>query len=137
MGERGYEWYEVSNWSLPGHECRHNQLYWAQGDYLGLGVAAHSHRAGERRWNLANLETYLARLDTGDSVVAGIERVEGPSARFEQLALSLRTREGVPVGSFDEVEGLEDFLSSEGDRLILTRRGRLMADEMIRRLTET
>ncbi|HEY7875952.1 MAG TPA: radical SAM family heme chaperone HemW, partial [Actinomycetota bacterium] len=52
----GYERYEVSNWARPGHECRHNQLYWGQHDYLGFGCAAHSHRAGRRWWNLRTPE---------------------------------------------------------------------------------
>jgi oxygen-independent coproporphyrinogen-3 oxidase len=132
--ERGYGWYEVSNWSRPGEECRHNQLYWRQGDYLGLGVAAHSHRAPERRWNIARLETYLERVGSGELPTAGSERVEGASAEFERLALQLRTREGVPRGAFRGQEGLEDFLEPVADRLILTRRGRLLADELVRRL---
>ena len=56
--------YEVSNWARPGHECRHNLLYWAQHDYLGFGCAAHSHRAGRRWWNLRTPERYI------DAVVA-------------------------------------------------------------------
>jgi oxygen-independent coproporphyrinogen-3 oxidase len=132
--ERGYEWYEVSNWARPGEECRHNQLYWRQGDYLGLGVAAHSHRAPERHWNIARLETYLERVDAGQLPTAGSERVEGSSAAFERLALQLRTREGVPVSAFAGQEGLEDFLEPVGDRLVLTRKGRLLADELVRRL---
>ena len=134
LAAHGYGWYEVSNWSLPGQECRHNQLYWNQGDYLGLGVAAHSHLGGVRRWNIANLETYLSRRATGESVVAGSELVAGDSKAFERLALSLRTRRGVPVGSFEGEEFLDEFLDHVEDRLVLTRRGRLMADELVRRL---
>ena len=44
LAAAGYDWYEVSNWARPGHRCRHNRLYWAQGDYRGIGAAAHSHR---------------------------------------------------------------------------------------------
>ena len=134
LSARGFEWYEVSNWAKPGQACRHNQLYWDQGDYLGLGVAAHSHRAGRRSWNVANLDTYLERLSEGVSPEAGEEQVEGSSWAFELLALSLRTRNGVPVGTIEGAEDLPEFISHVGDRLVLTRRGRLVADELVRRL---
>ena len=50
LAAAGMEWYEISNWARPGAECRHNQLYWAQGDYRGFGCAAHSHAGhGPRR----------------------------------------------------------------------------------------
>ncbi|TML64421.1 MAG: radical SAM protein, partial [Actinobacteria bacterium] len=51
LSDAGLSRYEVSNWARPGHECRHNRLYWAQGDYRGIGCAAHSHVAGRRWWN--------------------------------------------------------------------------------------
>ena len=57
--------YEVSNWSTPGHECRHNRLYWDAGDYLGFGCAAHSHRGGRRWWNLRTPERYLDAVEAG------------------------------------------------------------------------
>jgi oxygen-independent coproporphyrinogen-3 oxidase len=134
LAERGYGWYEISNWSVPGEACSHNQLYWRQGDYLGLGAAAHGHAAGRRSWNVANLETYLARVAAGELPEAGSEVVEGRSARFERLALSLRTVEGVPAHAFADREDLSGFLEERGDRLVLTRRGRLVADELVRRL---
>ncbi|MEY4339461.1 MAG: putative oxygen-independent coproporphyrinogen oxidase, partial [Actinomycetota bacterium] len=58
----GRQNYEVSNWATPGHECRHNVLYWEQGDYLGFGSAAHSHAAGRRWWNLRTPERYIAAV---------------------------------------------------------------------------
>ena len=57
--------YEVSNWARPGHECRHNLLYWGQHDYLGFGCAAHSHRGGRRWWNLRTPERYIAAVRGG------------------------------------------------------------------------
>ena len=65
----GLEWYEISNFARPGHECRHNLLYWTQGDYLGFGCAAHSHVAGRRWWNVRTPERYIAAITRGD--VAG------------------------------------------------------------------
>ena len=135
LSERGYGWYEVSNWSKPDQECRHNQLYWDQGDYLGLGVAAHSHRGGHRSWNVTNLDTYLERVVNGKSPVQGEEHVTGDSLAFECLALALRTRVGVPIGSIEGADELPEFLVVEGANLVLTRRGRLVADELVRRLT--
>ena len=69
----GYRWEEVSNWARPGHGCRHNRLYWAQGDYLGIGSAAHSHRRGRRWWNVRTPERYVAAVEAGRSPVAGDE----------------------------------------------------------------
>jgi len=134
LGARGYGWYEISNWARVGEACRHNQLYWRQGDYLGLGAAAHSHRQGRRSWNVANLETYLDRVERGALPLAGEERVTGSSAAFERLALALRTVDGVPAEAFSDLEGLEGFLELHGERVVLTRQGRLLADELVRRL---
>ena len=69
----GYVWEEISNWARPGHECRHNHLYWEQGDYLGIGSAAHSHRAGTRWWNVRTPERYVRAVETGRSPVGGQE----------------------------------------------------------------
>ena len=134
LSARGFSWYEISNWAKGGATCRHNQLYWRQGDYLGLGAAAHGHVSGRRSWNVANLEAYLSRVEAGELPIAGAELVEGPSAVFERLALELRTAEGVARGSFREPEELREFLQPAGERLVLTRRGRLVADELVRRL---
>ena len=74
--------YEISNWARPGHQCRHNLLYWSQGDYAGFGCAAHSHRAGRRWWNVRTPERYLDRVESGRSAEAGGEdpghRPHGP-----------------------------------------------------------
>lgn len=134
LSARGYGWYEVSNWAKSGEECRHNQLYWEQGDYLGLGVAAHSHHQGLRTWNVSNLDTYLERLGSHQTPLAGEERVAEDSAAFERLALSLRTNKGVPLGALEGAQDLPEFVETIGGSLVLTRRGRLVADEMIRRL---
>ena len=137
LAARGYAWYEISNWSRPGETCRHNQLYWRQGDYLGLGAAAHSHQSPRRWWNVARLEAYLERVAAGQLPLAGEEVLGAESAAFEALALSLRTSDGVPREAFGSLEGLDDFLVEDGKRVLLTRRGRLLADELVRRLQPT
>src|SRR5258708_30605335 len=62
----GLDWYEVSNWARPGEECRHNLLYWSEGEYLGIGCAAHGHTGGRRWWNVRTPERYVAAVCAGD-----------------------------------------------------------------------
>ncbi len=131
---RGYGWYEISNFAKPHHECRHNLLYWSQGEYLGVGPAAHGHHGGRRSWRIANLDTWLETTSSSASTEAGFELVEQAAARFERAALALRTRRGVPRSMLPEAEMLDGFVVIEGDRAILTPQGRLMADEIARRL---
>ena len=125
--------YEVSNWARPGHECRHNVLYWQQGDYLGFGSAAHSHRAGRRFWNVRTPERYIAAVEAGESTEAAGETLDDDTRRIEGLQLALRMRDGVPVGALD-TDGLDGLVESDGVRVRLTRRGRLLANEVSLRL---
>jgi oxygen-independent coproporphyrinogen-3 oxidase len=134
LADAGYEWYELSNWARPGHECRHNRLYWAQGDYRGVGCAAHSHRDGHRWWNIRTPERYLAALDQGRSPVAGEEWLDDDQRAFEALALALRTREGVPDAHVPNDAALDGLIDRAGGRAVLTRRGRLLANEVTTRL---
>lgn len=124
--------YEISNWARPGRECRHNLLYWSAGDYRGFGCAAHSHSAGRRWWNVRTPERYLALLAEGRSVEAGAETLDADTRRLEGLQLSLRTRDGVPADALpDDLDGL---VEPAGSRLVLTRTGRLLANEVALRL---
>ena len=125
--------YEVSNWSKPGHECRHNLLYWGQHDYLGFGCAAHSHMAGRRWWNVRTPERYISAVRSADTTEAAGETLDPETRRLEGLQLALRTRHGVPQGALD-VDGLPGIVEPRGDRIVLTRRGRLMANEVSVRL---
>jgi oxygen-independent coproporphyrinogen-3 oxidase len=125
--------YEVSNWARPGHECRHNVLYWEQGDYRGFGSAAHSHRAGRRFWNLRTPERYIAAVEADESTEAAGETLDADTRRLEGLQLALRMRGGVPVAALD-VDGLDDLVEVEDERVRLTRRGRLLANEVSLRL---
>ena len=121
--------YEISNWAKPGHECRHNGLYWAQGDYRGFGCAAHSHSAGRRWWNVRTPDRYIDLVAQGASTEAAGEELDEETRRFEGLELRLRTREGVPLDRLDG-EALPGIVEQRGDRWVLTRRGRLMANEV-------
>jgi oxygen-independent coproporphyrinogen-3 oxidase len=125
--------YEISNWARPGHECRHNLLYWRQGDYLGFGCAAHSHRDGRRWWNVRTPERYIALVQAGDPATAAGETLDAETRRLEGLQLALRTRDGVPAAALDAAP-LESLVERRGDRIVLTRAGRLVANDISTRL---
>jgi len=124
----GYRWEEISNWALPGHECRHNQLYWSQGDYLGVGSAAHSHRSGHRWWNIRSPERYIEAVGSGGSPVAGEEVLDAAEREFERLALALRTPRGVPSEALPDLVELRPLVARSADRAVLTVKGRLLAN---------
>jgi oxygen-independent coproporphyrinogen-3 oxidase len=131
--------YEVSNWARAGHESRHNALYWNQDDYRGFGCAAHSHESGRRWWNLRTPDRYIDAVRTGTSVEASSETLDAETRRFEGLQLALRTRDGVERTSFSDetLELLEGFVAehpTDDRRVVLTRAGRLMANEVSLRL---
>ena len=126
--------YEISNWALPGHECRHNQVYWSQGNYTGFGCAAHSHLDGRRWWNMRTPERYIDAVQKGESVEAADEVLDDATRAREALELSLRTSQGVPAGTLDTVF-LEGLVTLVGERIVLTRKGRLLANEVSLRLT--
>ena len=127
--------YEISNWALPGEECRHNMVYWDQGDYRGFGCAAHSHEDGHRWWNVRTPDRYIDLVTAGESVMAADEHLEPAVREFERLELSLRTRRGVPAESLDTGSGVLDGLVEVADgTAVLTRNGRLLANEISTRL---
>jgi oxygen-independent coproporphyrinogen-3 oxidase len=125
--------YEVSNWALPGHECRHNVLYWRQGNYRGFGSAAHSHHDGHRWWNVRTPERYVAAVAAGESTEAAGETLDDETRRIEGLQLALRMTDGVPIDALDP-NGLDDLVVTDGHRVRLTRHGRLLANEVSLRL---
>ncbi len=126
--------YEISNWSRPGHECRHNVLYWRQQNYRGFGCAAHSHHDGRRWWNVRTPDRYIDLVERGESTEAAGETLDDATRRFERLELQLRMPEGVPTDALDG-DALPGLVERSGDRWVLTRRGRLMANEISTRLT--
>lgn len=134
LGGSGYAWYEVSSWAKPGHRCRHNQLYWAQGDYRGVGCSAHSHRGGTRWWNVRTPERYVGLVEAGRPAVAAEEILDAEQREFEALALALRTDRGVPSEALAVEPELEGLVSRTADRAVLTVRGRLLANELSSRL---
>jgi putative oxygen-independent coproporphyrinogen III oxidase len=136
LSAAGLDWYEISNWARPGHECRHNRLYWSMGEYQAFGCAGHSHRDGRRFWNVRTPERYISAIDAGRSPEAAGERLDEPSRRLEALQLAVRTRDGVPVGALDEddLAELGGLVEQRDSRLVLTEQGRLLANEVAVRL---
>jgi putative oxygen-independent coproporphyrinogen III oxidase len=134
LGAAGYHWYEVSNWARPGHCCRHNRLYWEQGDYRGIGAAAHSHRGGRRWWNIRTPERYIAAVGAGRPTMAGEEVLSADQRAFESLALALRTSGGVPASVVPDDPDLAPLIARAEGRAVLTVAGRLLANEVTTRL---
>jgi oxygen-independent coproporphyrinogen-3 oxidase len=135
LEDAGYEWEEISNWACPGHECRHNHLYWDQGDYRGFGSSAHSHEAGRRWWNVRTPDRYIELVASGRSPVGGEELLDERTRRFERDSLGLRTRRGAPLEAFDSLNELEHLVDVDDGRVTLNVPGRLLANEVIVRLS--
>lgn len=134
LGGAGRASYEISNWAKPGHECRHNLLYWEQGDYLGVGCAAHSHAQGRRWWSVRTPERYIDLVRRGESTVAGEEVLDPERRRIEGLQLALRTSAGVPLDALPDDPGLDSLVARGDGRAVLTPEGRLLANEVALRL---
>ena len=134
LGEAGYRWEEISNWARPGHECRHNGLYWSQGDYRGIGSAAHSHRAGRRWWNVRTPDRYVAASPPGRRPPPGRRCSPTGSGASRPWPSPLRTRAGVPVEALPAHPDLEGLVDRRDGRAVLTVRGRLLANAVTTRL---
>ena len=144
LSAAGLIWYEISNWSRPGGECRHNLLYWAQGDYAAVGCAAHGHAAGRRWWNVRTPDRYIEAIVAGESAEAADEVLDAATRDGERVALAIRTSTGIKldalrVESPEMVRTLDDLehaglLQRGSGRVVLTRRGRLLANDVTARL---
>ncbi|HYH50969.1 MAG TPA: radical SAM family heme chaperone HemW [Acidimicrobiia bacterium] len=131
----GRPWYEISNWAQPGRECRHNLLYWEQGEYLGIGCAAHGHTpAGRRWWNVRTPDRYIALVREGRPAEAAHESLDAAQRDAEATMLRLRTRHGVPVSPAARCLVDDGLAERNGDRIVLTTEGRLLANEATTRL---
>ncbi|MDG4789257.1 radical SAM family heme chaperone HemW [Micromonospora sp. WMMD1102] len=141
----GFSWYEVSNWArTPAAACRHNLLYWTGGDWWGLGPGAHSHVGGVRWWNVKHPSSYAARLGAGQSPGEGRELLSAGERHTEEVLLRVRLATGLPLAVLDEPgragatrareNGLLDGAAYDAGRAVLTLRGRLLADAVVRDL---
>ena len=134
----GLKNYEISNWAKSNHECEHNSLYWQQGNYQGFGSAAHAHWNGRRWWNVRTPERYIELVNSDESPESSSETLDAQTSKREMLQLLVRTREGVPLGSFSDTDLVEmsELLERCDDRIVLTRAGRLLANEVALRLID-
>ncbi|PTR43431.1 oxygen-independent coproporphyrinogen-3 oxidase [Rhodococcus sp. OK611] len=139
LADAGLSWYEVSNWAKEGAECRHNLGYWDGGDWWGAGPGAHGHVGGVRWWNVKHPARYADRLTAGELPVADSEQLTAEDRHMERVMLTLRLRSGLPVSDLraSEIAAAEQavadgLLSRADDRLVLSDRGRLLADGVIR-----
>jgi oxygen-independent coproporphyrinogen-3 oxidase len=134
LEEHGYEWEEISNWARPGHECRHNHVYWNQGDYIGFGSAAHSHQHGRRFWNVRTPDRYVEMVRRGERPLGGEEFLDDPTKEFERDSLALRTRSGVPLEAFESLDEIAHLVEVANGKVTLAPQGRLLANQVILRL---
>lgn len=102
LSKNGYRRYEVSNFSLPDYESRHNLNYWQMGEYLALGLAGHSYMNNCRFANTDNLNEYLSKMKEGKLAVVSNEKVTLSQRKDETLMLALRTAEGLNLKEFDK-----------------------------------
>lgn len=151
LKEEGYHRYEISNYSLEGCESQHNSSYWRGKSYVGFGPSAHSFDGKRRWWNVRDVNQYIKKIDSGESPVAGSEELNKEQLMFERLFLSLRTSYGLEIPSFEKefnlkfsdhyksqlekIEGLsvsqnKELITWDNDRLSLTEKGLLFADEI-------
>ncbi len=139
----GLSWYEISNWArTPADACRHNLGYWQDGNWWGVGPGAHSHVGGTRWWNVKHPSAYAGRVDAGLSPAHAREVLGVQEREVERVLLGVRLVEGLPVASLPdpssmealEADGLVDPDAAAAGRLVLTVRGRLLADTVVRAL---
>lgn len=144
----GLKWYEVSNWSKPGSEARHNLGYWRGDNWWGFGPGAHSHVGGVRWWNVKHPATYANKLRSGESPAADSERLTQENQLIELLMLGMRTREGVRLTDLEQLgfnvdspevtalvaEGLVIVSDDSDARVQVPETRRLLADLVVKRM---
>ena len=140
----GFTWYELSNWSKPGGECRHNIAYWDGSFWWGAGPGAHSYFGSERWWNIKHPKSYQERIAKNETPIQEKENLTPENKADEFILLQIRRREGILHSqmSSSQISLAEKFVSS-GDldreswaqnKLVLSKNGRLIADRIVREL---
>jgi oxygen-independent coproporphyrinogen-3 oxidase len=146
LSAAGYRWYEVSNWALEeADRCRHNEGYWTDGNWWGVGPGAHSHVGGVRWWNVKHPNAFASRVSSRQSPAAGRELLTDDQRYDELVLLGVRRADGLDVDALAPqgrsavagliADGLVQGRPALSDRrVVLTRQGRLLADTVVRRL---
>ena len=142
--EAGFEWYELSNWSKPGSESKHNMAYWNGDNWWGAGPGAHSHLDGKRFWNVKHPNLYKERIQNKQSAVADSEVLKIDQIESERLMLLLRLPSGIEKQTLNQIQlsELSEFVESghldranwNQGRASLTLNGRLIADRILRKI---
>lgn len=140
----GFNWYELSNWSKPGGQCRHNIAYWNGSMWWGVGPGAHSYFDNRRWWNVKHPATYQQKINAGESPVQSEEILSEENLADEYLMLQIRRREGIPHRNLkdSQVSRAAEYVDSghldqaewTAQKLVLTQQGRLIADRIVRDL---
>jgi putative oxygen-independent coproporphyrinogen III oxidase len=144
----GLGWYEVSNWARTAEQaCRHNLAYWRGDDWWGIGPGAHSHVGGVRWWNVKHPTAYANRLGSRLSPAAGRETLDSETRNVERVMLEARLNTGLEINSLGGLgdtgrhavagliaDGLVEPAAAFQGRLVLTLKGRLLADAVVRRI---
>ena len=140
----GFDWYELSNWSKPGSQSRHNLAYWNGDNWWGAGAGAHSHIDGRRFWNLKHPAAYAQRVEESGNPMQEQEILTASQARSEEIMLQIRLAAGISKNSLSEEEQrvLTTFLQGdflvrsawERGAVVLSTTGRLIADRIVREI---
>ena len=140
LEDRGYVHYEISNFARgTGYRSKHNGKYWIHAPYLGLGPSSHSFQNGKRWWNVRSVRKYCEALKKGEFPVAGREELTREQMDLETIYLGLRTREGAPLDLLlknprnrNRIDRMlcDSLASVSDDRLVLTRKGMVVADRL-------
>ena len=140
----GFTWYELSNWSRPGGECRHNIAYWDGSWWWGVGPGAHSYFGYERWWNIKHPQSYQERIMLNESPILERETLTNENKADEFILLQIRRREGIPHSqlSTPQIHVAERFIESghldkeswAQQKLVLSKNGRLIADRIVREM---
>ncbi|NHM30377.1 radical SAM family heme chaperone HemW [Neobacillus terrae] len=145
MAKHGFKQYEISNFSLPGYESRHNLTYWNNEEYFGFGAGAHSYTDGWRNSNIGPLKKYMDQISSGNLPVLDEHRVTLPEKMEEEMFLGLRKTEGVSIQGFTdkfnrdlmmtygkEIKQLLErrLIEIEDGRVFLSHKGRMLGNEV-------
>ncbi len=131
----GFEHYEISNFALPGYECKHNLSYWLGKEFLGLGVSAWSYIKNVRFGNTKNMKEYIQSIKEGKKPIEYREVLEGESLLKDILFTRLRTKWGIPKEyAYLIPEELLEFFESTEDGIRLKEEGMLLINEILLRI---
>lgn len=139
LHQAGFTWYEISNWSKPTFESQHNLHYWKNHNWWGVGPGAHSHINGVRWWNVKLPGDWVKKLAANQSPAHAREQLSEAQIQTEHIMLNLRLARGLQLGNVQETV-IQDLVSDQlvevnDERVSLTRKGRLLADYVVRILT--